>query len=122
MGHVGARDDGRIIPAYAGSTYSAPIGYDGRKDHPRVCGEHKGQGRWQRRGWGSSPRMRGALHSALRVLAHAGIIPAYAGSTQNPANRARYRRDHPRVCGEHSDSQSPLWRSAGSSPRMRGAR
>ena len=49
------------------------------------------------------------------------IIPAYAGSTGESWNRKTYRRDHPRVCGEHSDTKSSMVLQAGSSPRMRGA-
>ena len=29
-----------IIPAYAGSTRTILVADDGRRDHPRVCGEH----------------------------------------------------------------------------------
>ena len=31
-----------------------------------------------------------------------GIIPAYAGSTPSPPRRRPYRRDHPRIRGEHA--------------------
>ena len=65
--------------------------------------------------------MRGAqVHRALRRHV-AGIIPAYAGSTrQGPCGR-RSRRDHPRVCGEHSGVTKKSTKVSGSSPRMRGA-
>ena len=86
--------------------------------------------------------MRGApLHVFLRDL-HTGIIPAYAGSTENqivgfpilggiiPAYAGSTRlsqeqqdeeRDHPRVCGEHADTEGLSTLLPGSSPRMRGA-
>ena len=51
----------------------------------------------------------------------AGIIPAYAGSTHRRTWTRPRARDHPRVCGEHSTRTSTRSRSAGSSPRMRGA-
>ena len=54
-----------IIPAYAGSTY---FWYEhGRKcrDHPRVCGEHRGFLALGAGFQGSSPRMRGARWSIV---------------------------------------------------------
>ena len=50
-----------IIPAYAGSTPFSPIKSPGRKDHPRIRGEHAP---WRQ-----------------LVAERCGIIPAYAGST-----------------------------------------
>ena len=51
-----------------------------------------------------------------------GIIPACAGSTGRWAGSARARRDHPRMCGEHSWGIAICPRSKGSSPHVRGAR
>ena len=72
---------GGIIPAYAGSTlsYMSPEERDG--DHPRVCGEHLFRNCEPAFCAGSSPRMRGALSTALSSVSQLGIIPAYAGST-----------------------------------------
>ena len=60
------------------------------------------------------------------MLAHkldsaAWIIPAYAGSTRAARGAQCRRRDHPRVCGEHSGYQESEQNVEGSSPRMRGA-
>ena len=111
-----------IIPAYAGSTSSSTATIWSGRDHPRVCGEHRFSLSERRPTAGSSPRMRGARLLGERPERLAGIIPAYAGSTW-PRGSCPYRpRDHPRVCGEHV---MPSWApsaSAGSSPRMRGAR
>ena len=78
--HISIRING-IIPAYAGSTNTGcfPLVMNG--DHLRVCGEHSDLTITDKQDGGSSPRMRGApwLQAALRSLA--GIIPAYAGST-----------------------------------------
>ena len=111
----------RIIPAYAGSTRPCFRSVAERRDHPRVCGEHCARCRRTLTGWGSSPRMRGALswHRVQRRVP--GIIPAYAGSTGWWAGRKRLRRDHPRVCGEHLRLRNRQYRRRGSSPRMRGA-
>ena len=115
------RDEG-IIPAYAGSTRLSLINNVLIRDHPRVCGEHRLLYLFRFRFRGSSPRMRGARLGLQVRQAQKGIIPAYAGSTCAARVPYRYRRDHPRVCGEHLaiilDSRS----NVGSSPRMRGAR
>ena len=72
------------------------------RDHPRVCGEH-----WRTIDFevvlkGSSPRMRGAHYMNYDGEVMEGIIPAYAGSTPPDGNGGYYRKDHPRVCWEHS--------------------
>ena len=70
---------------------------------------------------GSSPRARGALAAALGVYALGGIIPACAGSTYRCPFDGSYRRDHPRVRGEHAPRRDRLDADLGSSPRARGA-
>ena len=91
----------RIIPAYAGSTFSWRRRRPGPGDHPRIRGEHvlrdnifEGQG-------GSSPHTRGAHIQQPQGAGAERIIPAYAGST---ADRRKSRRA---MCG--------------SSPHTRGA-
>ena len=49
-----------------------------------------------------------------------GIIPAYAGNTDEERADADEHGDHPRVCGEHVLRQERFLAMAGSSPRMRG--
>ena len=49
-----------------------------------------------------------------------GIIPAYAGNTQVLERTYNSCRDHPRVCGEHSEETNTTTTWTGSSPRMRG--
>ena len=90
-----------IIPAYAGSTRHGQRYSSQGWDHPRVCGEHLGIGKYAHLHTGSSPRMRGALNPR-RVC-----YVSYA--------------DHPRVCGEHKQVRLRLSMLVGSSPRMRGA-
>ena len=70
---------------------------------------------------GSSPRMRGAPDATDHEDKQYGIIPAYAGSTQSFRPFVVMGRDHPRVCGEHSDMERFVSTETGSSPRMRGA-
>ena len=111
-----------IIPAYAGSTPWQLTRYARPWDHPRIRGEHPPALRRPKRRAGSSPHTRGArlVRAAERV--HLGIIPAYAGSTLRPAFRGRWRRDHPRIRGEHADGLCRRPPATGSSPHTRGAR
>ena len=90
-----------IIPACAGSTRPLAIGALARWDHPRVRGEHSPACAAGGRGWGSSPRARGALPGVHPGLVGRGIIPACAGSTTVSTANPRRSRDHPRVRGEH---------------------
>ena len=109
-----------IIPAYAGNTSAYVWCKSETRDHPRVCGEHCGVEHSPRPVWGSSPRMRGTRPPRPSVPRPSGIIPAYAGNT-NDGQHARFDvRDHPRVCGEHALFLFPKGDSTGSSPRMRG--
>ena len=111
-----------IIPALAESTpfvtrLGAQLG-----DHPRACGEHKGNDMTRINIPGSSPRLRGALLPALESTEGHGIIPALAGSTRMHSTLTRAIWDHPRACGEHQHGPCDVQRGAGSSPRLRGAR
>ena len=91
----------RIIPAYAGSTRSAPGTRSSYRDHPRIRGEHANFPYTVFRACGSSPHTRGARHERGQGGVDAGIIPAYAGSTPIELRPQRGRRDHPRIRGEH---------------------
>ena len=71
-----------IIPAYAGSTGSRRSAPPRWWDHPRIRGEHGGVPRPRGAPDGSSPHTRGALAASLAVESTEGIIPAYAGSTE----------------------------------------
>ena len=109
-----------IIPAYAGNTFSATPTPTSTGDHPRACGEHTTHDLFVVAELGSSPRMRGThLQRAYDAQRH-GIIPAYAGNTLVCIVCSQFRRDHPRVCGEHISSTCNSMTVRGSSPRMRG--
>ena len=110
-----------IIPACAGSTR-----WSGRRccstgDHPRMCGEHRREGRAGSRLPGSSPHVRGAPGRLAVPRDPEGIIPACAGSTRSRHLWMGYDRDHPRMCGEHLKLSSVVFLTAGSSPHVRGA-
>ena len=70
---------------------------------------------------GSSPHTRGAPRPGFNRSAPAGIIPAYAGSTNQSTIRASRNADHPRIRGEHLILSAPGGGTGGSSPHTRGA-
>ena len=117
-----AREAGRIIPAYAGSTSPPRHPCRSPPDHPRIRGEHRL--RWRRVAGhrGSSPHTRGALPSWRRARRLTRIIPAYAGSTTTVPSTAPSRPDHPRIRGEHGGAVGVADQVPGSSPHTRGAR
>ena len=119
--HVDRRCDG-IIPALAGNTSAARTSRRARWDHPRACGEHRGQGVSGAQQRGSSPRLRGTPRSVRGYAGRRGIIPALAGNTTQTAHQCRSAGDHPRACGEHVAPQTVNAPYAGSSPRLRGTR
>ena len=112
---------GRIIPAFAGSTFMVDTTVRVPRDHPRVRGEHSSRQAPNPLADGSSPRSRGAHTSAGVPQKIPRIIPAFAGSTKIPASRQCVTRDHPRVRGEHTVQEFPVADTVGSSPRSRGA-
>ena len=87
-----------------------------------MCGEHETHPVTVAMTLGSSPRVRGTHDVELAVVDKRGIIPACAGNTPCDRGGDSRRRDHPRVCGEHSGTQYRIHASAGSSPRVRGTR
>ena len=109
-----------IIPAYAGNTKQTTATGKPCRDHPRVCGEHRGVQWFERFQQGSSPRMRGTRGWKVGAIESLGIIPAYAGNTSLLPSRLGSARDHPRVCGEHMTIEDYEDCDSGSSPRMRG--
>ena len=92
----------RIIPAYAGPTWSPDKIRRAKADHPRVCGANACIAAGLDPLTGSSPRMRG---QPPRCGRRSGCGP-----------------DHPRVCGANWHCRSPFAHLVGSSPRMRGQR
>ena len=109
-----------IIPAYAGNTNITIVAVVPYEDHPRVCGEHDRIVGIIAVIPGSSPRMRGTRRLCRLRDQKQGIIPAYAGNTAKKRSSKTFKRDHPRVCGEHGVEREMPITVRGSSPRMRG--
>ena len=113
--------EGRIIPAYAGSTPLLSPSGPGGTDHPRIRGEHRSRPGRRPTLPGSSPHTRGARRGSSTRGAGWRIIPAYAGSTDAIQMLRTYVGDHPRIRGEHIQKQSADSTGKGSSPHTRGA-
>ena len=111
----------RIIPAYAGSTHMTAPACWSPWDHPRIRGEHPLVDGIRQALPGSSPHTRGAPGRADESYLGHGIIPAYAGSTDNILFQVLEKADHPRIRGEHLCRWMAPTRSDGSSPHTRGA-
>ena len=110
----------RITPACAGKRFLFFPGVPGLRDHPRVCGEKlplTGPGWWP---WGSPPRMRGKVCSAVDDECQPGITPACAGKSLTGLGIIDDVGDHPRVCGEKRPASARTPAVSGSPPRMRG--
>ena len=114
--------DGRIIPAYAGSTSLPQPLTPPSPDHPRIRGEHHAPSAPPVSHPGSSPHTRGARQERGAQLRRHRIIPAYAGSTDTRCHANPRPADHPRIRGEHDSMTSSAIRAFGSSPHTRGAR
>ena len=91
------------------------------KDHPRIRGEHRDEAGEGSVGPGSSPHTRGAHRNISGCHERSRIIPAYAGSTQDPTEPSQENMDHPRIRGEHIDLRAAEDTTKGSSPHTRGA-
>ena len=114
--------EGRIIPAYAGSTSTRRPRPCSPRDHPRIRGEHPIAVHMKAYGTGSSPHTRGAPVPRLHANVAVRIIPAYAGSTFRLVILHIIVADHPRIRGEHRRPSPTSKQSVGSSPHTRGAR
>ena len=96
--------------------------YRSNRDHPRRCGENKGQGiRWLIF-VGSPPQVRGKLPEFGGNATIDRITPAGAGKTAAQSLPEPTWRDHPRRCGENQMRIQPCGLYRGSPPQVRGKR
>ena len=110
----------RIIPAYAGSTFSVSLPPLSIKDHPRIRGVHFGITGYGSFAKGSSPHTRGPLLAQFQPNFGPRIIPAYAGSTCFIQGFTVCHEDHPRIRGVHKALLLQDILCTGSSPHTRG--
>ena len=69
---------------------------------------------------GSPPHTRGTPDEAVRLGAHWGITPAYAGNTYSVLDNGWIVEDHPRIRGEHFFASPHNVVLEGSPPHTRG--
>ena len=110
-----------IIPACAGSTYSASSATATPTDHPGMRREHSLVSHFLLLFLGSSRHAPGARDDREAGEPMTGIIPACAGSTRGPGQDHANGRDHPGMRREHSVRRIRPARTMGSSRHAPGA-
>ena len=129
-----------ITPAYAGKRNEISFRWNGRKDHPRICGKSSQLRRWpgvmrdhpricgEKSALtncllfplGSPPHMRGKAFLPTPAMVLSRITPAYAGKSVLLVFQSAVNRDHPRICGEKLPRTLRPSPRKGSPPHMRG--
>ena len=111
----------RFIPACAGnSPVWGKVRHGGGRFIPACAGNSPRRGCGERRGRGSSPRVRGTRLADAGAGEHDRFIPACAGNSIVTSARCQVVLVHPRVCGELREDDVVGAEVAGSSPRVRG--
>ena len=91
-----------------------------RWDHPRRCGENLIPKYQHIRYQGSPPQVRGKPSVGSFPVSLSGITPAGAGKTLLLSVLLPMIQDHPRRCGENTDTYHPHIHALGSPPQVRG--
>ncbi len=91
-----------------------------KQDHPRRCGENICANTARQRKSGSPPQVRGKLLYKQLPRHPERITPAGAGKTIPRALVCFVIKDHPRRCGENSNSYNLHDVAWGSPPQVRG--
>ena len=112
--------DARITPACAGNRRERLERLEYKKDHPRVCGEQMFRPLFKSLISGSPPRVRGTVYSSSAHAPGFRITPACAGNRNFMILLRLLSLDHPRVCGEQTDTPADWLQCEGSPPRVRG--
>ena len=110
----------RIIPARAGSTFSAFRSPSLTQDHPRSRGVYVYRRYPELRLRGSSPLARGLPIPRPVLEPTVRIIPARAGSTHAHQKQRNKHWDHPRSRGVYGKDIDNIEFGTGSSPLARG--
>ena len=119
-GVLGIGSSQGITPAYAGKSSRYRLISISSRDHPRLCGEKPHTIRVDQSNAGSPPPMRGKVFLHVMPVQLSGITPAYAGKSVRSQALPDAVRDHPRLCGEKSNSHFLYSSVIGSPPPMRG--
>ena len=94
----------RITPACAGRRKIVADYLELGRDHPRVCGEKSPIISAKSHTKGSPPRVRGEESRSMPRSSTIRITPACAGRSFSSTTLNLMGRDHPRVCGEKTES------------------
>ena len=114
------REQGGLIPAWAGKTKRAVWSRNAAPAHPRVGGENRHALNRPVQGMGSSPRGRGKPCDEMSSQDPSRLIPAWAGKTGQHGLTNGRKPAHPRVGGENRAEAEFNGGQPGSSPRGRG--
>ncbi|CQD13102.1 hypothetical protein U2A4042520098 [Corynebacterium striatum] len=109
-----------LIPAYAGRTCAITSSSRWRRAHPRLRGADSGNLTKEPVQRGSSPLTRGGRPTCMQHIAHPGLIPAYAGRTEELAGIIDPDGAHPRLRGADDVTFWGKKGENGSSPLTRG--
>ena len=129
-----------VLRVDAGKRNEISFRWNGRKDHPRICGKSSQLRRWpgvmrdhpricgEKSALtncllfplGSPPHMRGKAFLPTPAMVLSRITPAYAGKSYRERYGHHQGRDHPRICGEKSTRKRRTDSTLGSPPHMRG--
>ena len=115
-----SRRGGGITPACAGKSYSAYFWSGRRRDHPRLRGEKRKEGRRCTMVEGSPPLARGKVKMCRTFSESTGITPACAGKSALFLVSVIVHQDHPRLRGEKFKTKKYLSPLRGSPPLARG--
>ena len=118
-GRVGRIVD-RNTPACAGNTPSSVSPSPATAEHPRMRGEHHFVDIEADDDEGTPPHARGTRVAGQAGRVRVGNTPACAGNTETSSPTGSDSREHPRMRGEHSASQTQTMGSSGTPPHARG--
>ncbi len=109
-------------PACAGTTTCTSTCPAPCRDHPRMRGDHPLGVLGGRELAGPPPHARGPPGWTGPRARFRETTPACAGTTRPPARRTCWRRDHPRMRGDHLGGEAGVMADWGPPPHARGPR
>ena len=109
-----------ITPACAGTTRYRRSWNGGRRDHPRLRGDHSPRRSSSARLSGSPPLARGPQSDTEEYGSENRITPACAGTTPSIVAPYAVPEDHPRLRGDHDTTTGTPAERWGSPPLARG--
>ena len=110
----------RFNPARAGNMAVVRLIIQVMQVQPRPCGEYKNAKKYQQKGTGSTPPVRGILTIDYKINQTFRFNPARAGNIGRFFQGARFLEVQPRPCGEYYNSRKSFFPYQGSTPPVRG--